>query len=232
MADDVVTLVDIVALKRQFPQLDNVKDWATNQTIRLLWDRVFALQEQLTAAQTNVRLMATALNTMNAQVLSVEQLAKGAYALVQIPADSTPPPGAGPEECPDDGEAAHGVNDAGPNGDVGVVPLDAYQAGIIIGGTANEYSYLLNVAIDAPTRDANIEELLLRMIWHLNQAGFVAGRQRNPSSAISKDKLTIEIGGETFAYDVFQGVDFTEPVPVQAGRVCPADYVADAGIPD
>ena len=29
------------------------------------------------------------------------------------------------------------------------------------------------------------------MIWHLHLAGFQAGRQRNPSGAISIDKLTI-----------------------------------------
>lgn len=228
---DRVTLIDATALKRQFPHVSQVADWPAQQTIRLLWDRIFDLQEQLNAAILNIRQLAEATNTMGTTLDRTSSLAKQAYALAQTPGSSPSLPGASPT-CPDDGSANAGVHDAGVDGHPGVVPLDAYSAGLIIGGTANEYPALLDPTIDQPTRDANMEELLLRMIWHLLQAGFTAGRQRNPSLAISKDKLTVVIGAETFAYDVFTGVDFTEPIPVKADRVCPADYVAEPGTSD
>ena len=47
------------------------------------------------------------------------------------------------------------------------------------------------------------EELLLRIIWHLKLAGYDAARQRNPSGAISNDKLNIFIEGAWHTYDVF-----------------------------
>jgi len=46
-------------------------------------------------------------------------------------------------------------------------------------------------------------ELLRRAIWHLHLAGYQSGRQRNPSGAISNDKLTIAIDGAWRAYDIF-----------------------------
>ena len=232
----ILTIVGPVQIKRTYPHVGQVPEWATSQTIRLLWDRVWDLEGRLQAAEINIRSAGTVLDTMNTTLLSTTQLARQAYALAQDPTTSPSipgdPPSGGDPPCPDDGEAGAGVADAGPTGDIGVTPLDAYHAGLIIGGTANEFPLLTAPAIDEPTRENQNEELVRRMIWHLNQAGYVAGRQRNPSSAISKDKLTVEIGGETFAYDVFQGVDFDQQVPIQANRVCPADYVADAGIPD
>lgn len=231
---DPITLTPIVPLDRQYPHVDTITEWDVQQTIRLLWDRVFSLQEQLTAANASLQQIAGVVNAQNGELESVNQTAQQAYALAQNPSQSTFPPGTEPPDlnCPDDGQAKQGVNDAPGNGDVGVVPQTRYEAGRIIGGTANEYPLLLAPTPDLPTREANIEELLLRMIWHLQQAGFTAGRQRNPSSAISKDKLTVQADGELWAYDVFVGVDPAEAVPVTANRVCPADYVADAGIPD
>lgn len=238
----ILTIVGPVAIKRTYPHVGQVPEWATQQTIRMLWDRVWELEGRLQAAETNIKSAGSVLDTMNATLASTTQIARQAYALAQDPATSPMIPGAPPsgggEPCPDDGQAGSGaataISDPGtyPTGDLGAVPLDAYDAGLIIGGTANEYPLLLAPTIDLPTREANNEELLRRMIWHLNQAGFTAGRQRNPSSAISKDKLTVGIGGDTVALDVFQGVDFTDAVPVQASVVCPADYVADGGIPD
>lgn len=234
---DLITLITITRIRRTYPHVETIPDWQAKQSIRLLWDRVWGFEERLQAVEANVRQIAAAVNTLNTNLAGVQQLAQQAYALAQEPDTSPVPPGSTPGACPDDGEAGAGVaaarSDPGtyPNGDI-IVPHDAYSAGLIIGGTANEYTALTNAAIDLPTREANNEELLRRMIWHLNQDGFIAGRQRNPSSVISKDKLTVGIGGDVFAYDVFQGVDFDQPVPVQAQRVCPADYVEDAGIPD
>jgi hypothetical protein len=233
---DIITLAGVTPIKRIYPHVSGIGDWAARMSVRMLWDRVFDLEERLQAAEANIKTIAAAVNTINTRVDAVEKIAKQAFALAQTPATSPPLPGdpasGGDPPCPDDGEANAGVADAPGSGHVGVVPLDAYNAGRIIGGTANEFPLLLAPTADDATRDSFMEELLRRMIWHLQLAGFTSGRQRNPSSAISKDKLTIEIGGETVAYDCFTGVDHTQAIPVHADRVCPADYVADPGIAD
>ena len=73
--------------------------------------------------------------------------------------------------------------------------------------TANEFP---NLTAPRNTTDEGVaaaQELLRRMIWHLQLAGFQAGRQRNPSGAVSSDKLTILINGSWHAYDIFTDWD-------------------------
>jgi hypothetical protein len=109
----------------------------------------------------------------------------------------------------------------------------AFKAGLIVCGTAQEFPALTVVTVDEPTRLANASTLLGRMIWHLQLAGASAGRQRNPSGAISPDKLTVNIAGVWRAFDVFLGVEaFTVPLQTTMQEVFPANYVADGGIPD
>ena len=136
--------------------------------------------------------------------------------------------------APDDGgQGANGCASCGVDGHpTAGQPLDQNTAGQIICGTAQEFPALVEPCIDQATRDANALELLLRMIWHLNLYGFTAGRQQNPSLLISEDKLTFSVGGVFWAYDVFLGVDFSAPLPVQMLPVAPASYVAEAGIAD
>lgn len=114
----------------------------------------------------------------------------------------------------------------------GGLPLDNNTAGIIVCGTFQEFPALTGAEANQTDRDNNQEELLLRMIWHLNQYGFTAGRQRNPSGLISNDKLTFLVGAQYWTYDVFLGVDFSSPMVVQMNSVGPPNYVAEAGIPD
>ena len=77
------------------------------------------------------------------------------------------------------------------------------------------------------------EELLRRMIWHLQLAGYDAGRQRNPSGAISNDKLTVFINGSWHAYDCFRNLGTPGiPIDVIFLEVFPAGHVNDGGIPD
>lgn len=142
---------------------------------------------------------------------------------------TTPTPG-GPG--PDDGGAgAAGCAAAGSDGHA-TGTLTAELAGQIVCGTGNEFPALKLAAVDQTTRDANQLELLLRMIWHLNQAGFTAGRQQNPSGIVSGDKLTVQVGAVFFAYDVFEGVPFNVDMPTQMLQVFPANYVAEAGTAD
>lgn len=230
---DLITSVEIVPLSRQYPQVENVKDWAAADSLKLLWERIFQLQEQLNAANTNIQNLIGGVNQIN--TTSQDALLKAKHALVTageaVMAPGEPDPGV---DCPDDGQAANGVSNAYPTGHPGgVVPLSAFEMGKIIGGVANEHPLLLAPTVDLPTREAFAEEMLERMIWHLQLAGFTAGRQRNPSSLISKDKLTAETDGEIKAYDIFIGLsEFTVAMGVTAGRVCPADYQASSGTPD
>jgi hypothetical protein len=103
---------------------------------------------------------------------------------------------------------------------------------MIVCGTAHEFSSLLLPVVDQPTRDANVLELLGRMIYHLQLAGFAAGKQRNPSGLVSTDKLTVQQGTTWWAYDVFSLVPFDQPLSTQMIPVGGANTVADGGIPD
>jgi hypothetical protein len=102
----------------------------------------------------------------------------------------------------------------------------------LICGTGNEFSALKNATATQAQRDANQEELLLRMIWHLKQGGFSAGRQQNPSGAISGDKLTVVVDAVLRAYDVFPGVAFSAPLTTQMLEVAPPVMVDVPGTPD
>jgi hypothetical protein len=111
--------------------------------------------------------------------------------------------------------------------------LDAAQAERVVYGTGNEFAILTT---PRPTSDEAIgaaEELLLRMVWHLQLAGFDAARQRNPSGAISNDKLNILIEGRWRAFDVF--MDYGQPhqtTRVIFFEVFPSNPLPYPGVPD
>lgn len=99
--------------------------------------------------------------------------------------------------------------------------------------TRDEFPWLVAARSTESEGVAAAAELLRRMIWHLQLAGFQAGRQQNPSGAISSDKLTIFADGGWHAYDVFRAVGTPgEPTEVIFWEVFPASTVADGGIPD
>lgn len=148
--------------------------------------------------------------------------------------------GTGSDDPSDGGAAGSGCALGNPTGHVDAgSPLTAYVAGSIICGTCREFPALLAAAPDQATRDANQAELLGRVIWHLQNAGFTAGKQQNPSGAISGDKVTVQVqdptgaGGTLFlAYDFLSGPPFSEPLNYHCNQVSPAHYVPDGGIPD
>src|SRR5439155_20606670 len=86
---------------------------------------------------------------------------------------------------------------------VGPGPLTAERARLVVNATANEFPNLTSPRNTTDEGVAAAQELLRRMIWHLQLAGFQAGRQRNPSGALSNDKLTVFADGAWHAYDVF-----------------------------
>lgn len=111
-------------------------------------------------------------------------------------------------------------------------PLTVDHASQVVYATAREFPRLTAVFGSQGEAESAAEELLRRTIWHLQQAGYQAARQRNPSGAISKDKLTIYINGAWHAYDIFSLGVAGRATQVQFVEVSPPGPVADAGIPD
>lgn len=106
----------------------------------------------------------------------------------------------------------------------------AYQ---VVTNTAAEFPYNTAPHHDVGLKTALAEELLLRTIWHLHLAGYQAGRQRNPSGAISIDKLTVLINGSWMAYDIYTNFDVPGvPLGVIWWPVTPPNHVPEGGIPD
>jgi hypothetical protein len=116
---------------------------------------------------------------------------------------------------------------------VGPGPLSRARAEQVVHATGNEHAHLTTPRPTSDEAIAAAEELLLRMIWHLQLAGFEAARQRNPSGAISNDKLTIVTDGAWRAYDVF--LDYGQPnqtTRVIFYEVFPASPLPYPGVPD
>ena len=226
------------AVKRSYPHVTEVKDWPAAQTIKLLWERIFDLEERLQATEGTGATLVTSANQLTTSVQAAQKTANQALTLGRqavaaasasgAAGTSTTPPGGG-----DGGDGDVGCAAAGPTGhDTGGL-LNAVRAGQIVCGTGNEYSALKNATATLAEREANGEELVLRMIWHLREAGFSAGRQKNPSGVISKDKLCVVVDSVTRAYDVFTAFhDFANPMDTHMGEVAPPNLVDDAGIAD
>jgi hypothetical protein len=105
-----------------------------------------------------------------------------------------PPPPPAPEPPP--ASAANPFH-------IGAGPLTAARAEQVVYATGNEYAHLRAPRATNSEAIAASEELLLRTIWHLQLAGFDAARQKNPSGAISNDKLTLFADGRWETYDIF-----------------------------
>jgi hypothetical protein len=112
-------------------------------------------------------------------------------------------------------------------------PLTFAQAEQVIRATGREFPHLTAAPPTESEGIARAEELLLRSVWHLRLAGFDAGRQRNPSGAISNDKLTIFIEGGWHAFDIFYDLGRPGvPITVIFLEVFPAGPLSYPGIPD
>jgi hypothetical protein len=143
------------------------------------------------------------------------------------PQEPAPPPPAPPPLEPPPPPAAENPNHVGPG------PLSKARAEQVVHATGREFPNLVAAPASESEGIARAEELLLRTIWHLKLAGFDAGRQRNPSGAISNDKLTLFVDGGWHAYDIFQ--DLGRPgVPIRTIflSVSPANPIAYPGIAD
>ncbi len=135
--------------------------------------------------------------------------------------------GGGPD--PTTGSTTGGINPL----HVGPGPLTEDRAAEVAMATFIEYSHLSHRTNTVEEKSAASEQLLLRTIWHLQLAGFQSGRQRNPSSLISKDKLTVNLNGIWEAYDLFMDWDVpdqeTRPIFYYLGQ---GTHVPSGGIAD
>jgi hypothetical protein len=112
-------------------------------------------------------------------------------------------------------------------------PQNEEYALAIIEGTADEHRHLMAVFNNEAAAESAAEELLLRTIWHLKLQGFDAARQRNPSTAISKDKVNIYIRGSWRTYDIYTLGSAGQATTISGLlRVFPEDPQFNDGIPD
>lgn len=227
--------------KRVYPHVPDIKDRPTQNTTRLIWDKIFDHADTLTAMNATIKsandLIATqakSIAALQAQLNRVSIVAgKKTDMTGGIIGGGGGTGGGGGGGSNDGGAGQDGCVNCGVDGHpASGLTLDNRTAGLIVCGTGNEFPALLAVTIDQPTRDANALELLERVIWHLQQYGFLAGRQRNPSGVVSQDKITIQISGVWWAYDIYPGVDYTVPLVMQMVPVTPPNTVDDGGISD
>jgi|KBSMisStaDraftv2_1062788.scaffolds.fasta_scaffold127497_2 hypothetical protein len=140
--------------------------------------------------------------------------------------EPTPEPAPEAESAPPPAPAESAFH-VGPGG------LTMTRAEQVVNATASEFAGLTAARGSESEAQAAATELLRRVIWHLRRAGFDAGRQKNPSGAISGDKLTMFADGAWHAVDIF--FDYgTAGVPVKVifWEVTPPNPVPDDGIPD
>lgn len=115
---------------------------------------------------------------------------------------------------------------------VGPGPLSADRARQVVMATAGEFPALTKVFDSDEAALSAATELLRRVVWHLQLAGFQAARQRNPSGLISGDKLCIVIDGNWQAYDISSLGYAGRATTMQFQTIGGAQPVADAGLQD
>src|SRR6266568_2769341 len=174
--------------------LTRITDPNVRSAVKVILDRLGAVEQSTQSIGTvskplDAHLDANAKRLMNIADPTADQDAVSLHTLkhyvdARLTAAGLIDPSTGQATPPadtDGGQTQAGVSAAGPNGDLGSGDLTANRAGLVIGGVGHEFPALVAATADQSTRDANQLELLLRIIWHLHQAGFTAGRQQNPS---------------------------------------------------
>lgn len=123
------------------------------------------------------------------------------------------------------------VTPPSPNPPIQLPALTLESAKQIIQQTAKDYPFLIQEFDN--DGDANVAciELLRRCIYRLSKAGYSASRQRNPSGAISNDKLCLTLGHGWIAIDIMSIGYAHHATTMNWTEVTPANPVPDTGIP-
>jgi hypothetical protein len=153
-----------------------------------------------------------------------ETLRKRSETVAPPPEPESPPPPPEPPPPPPPPPPGPGHVEPG--------DLSEKRAMQVIVGTYAEFPHLSAVMGSESDAVGAADQLLLRTIWHLQIAGFQAGRQRNPSNALSSDKVTILINGGWHAYDIYSLGVAGRATTVHFMEVWPASHVPHGGIPD
>jgi hypothetical protein len=160
------------------------------------------------------------------RVRAFDPTTTGPWSATQVFRTPLPPPPPTPPPPAPGGGGGGGANHVGPG------PLSEDRARQVVFATAAEFPNLTRVfGSDGEALNA-ASELLRRMIWHLQLAGYQSGRQRNPSGLISEDKLTIVIGGSWHIYDVMSLGFAGRATTVQFVELTGASPIGDPGISD
>lgn len=215
---------------RTYPEVDRIRDLPAQRSLRLLWDKVYDVHERLDAANTRIQqVAATQITDLQKQMLSLTQQVQSFGAFAGGTGGSGGGGGGGGKS--DGGEGDLGCGEAGSTGHVTAgSPLTRETVGKVVCGTGNEFPALLAIVVDQPTRDANRSELLGRMIWHLNLAGF-PNVSRYPGNPFT---LLIDIAGVQNAYRVtdYATFDVAMATCMVFGGTSSSPTSPDAGIPD
>jgi hypothetical protein len=185
-----ITATDPPELKTQYPHVDGITDWRAQQSIRLLWEQVFDHEARLQATEGTAATLVEAANDHQRQISLADHKADEALAgsqttALEIKAGGGGGVGGGGGGGKDDlGLGAEGCSAAGATGHL-TEPFDktVTSAGKVVCGVGNEFPALLGPTPDYPTRLANREQLMERIVWHLNQNGFPASRYGTPGTA-------------------------------------------------
>jgi hypothetical protein len=182
-----ITPTDPPDLQTQYPHVDGITDWRAQQSIRLLWERVFDHEARLQGAEGTQATLVTAANDQQDQITLADRKAMEALATAQASAlevKTGAGGGTGGGGKDDLGLGAEGCAAAGATGHL-TEPFDktVSNAGKVVCGVGNEFPALLGPTPDYPTRLANREELMERMVWHLNLNGFAAARYGTAGTA-------------------------------------------------
>lgn len=111
-------------------------------------------------------------------------------------------------------------------------PVNEAQAKAIVFAVGNEFAYL-KYQNTLEQKILNTETLQRRIIWHLHLAGFQAGRQKNPSGAISKDKFSVFYEGSWHAIDFATNWDIPDSqTTILFLEVDLPNYIPDPGLAD
>jgi hypothetical protein len=85
----------VTGRKRVFPHVDDIQDWRARQSLRLLWDRVFALEERLQATEATQGDLVEANNAHDDELDQLRVASGEALALAQTVAAAAGAGGAG-----------------------------------------------------------------------------------------------------------------------------------------
>ncbi len=234
-----------MAIRRGSPDLPHVpavKDPAAQRSLAEVWTRLFEMTQRVdaaTAENARLRQEITSLGTSHAALQQRVRTITALGAPSTAPGAGTMGPGGGtttPPPSDDAGQGSLGCATAGSTGHLTPgTALTLVVAGQIVCGTAQEFPALLAVEVDQPTRDANQSQLLDRMVWHMNLAGFPCSRY--PTTNGRPWILLFDFQGAQYAYRVidYAASDFSVPyttLMVFGGRSPGVSTTPDGGTPD